>query len=239
MKTKTAILVLLCFTAFIASGQTKLSLVPTIHGLHKENHLYSYDSIRAVVTRLRPDVIVVELRSIDISADTNYLKKNYPYEMWMMRYWFPGKIIEGFDWLGSDLEGKPIPERYWQEHSGIKKLERQLAEDSLWSKRFDSCRHYTEERLAILKNKSLEGILKSADAELIRNYYGCMEQQLKGSVYEQLSRFYSERNRQMQTAISALIRKHQGKRMVILTGDDHYPYLLDYMHKLGVEIMQP
>lgn len=235
MKKRSRIFILFCLAAVVASGQTKISLIPTIHSLHKNNSLYNYDSVRAIVSRLKPDVIVVELRAMDISSDTNYLKKNYPYEMWMMRYWFPKKTIEGYDWLGEDLEGKPIPEKYWQEQSTIKKLERQLEQDSIYSKRFDACRHYAGQRLPLLKNKSLPEILKSSDSELIRNYYDCMKEQLNRSLYKELPDFYSERNRQMESGLSTIIKKHRGKTIVVLTGDDHYPCLLDYLKTLKVE----
>ncbi|HYK54919.1 MAG TPA: hypothetical protein VEV15_00445, partial [Flavisolibacter sp.] len=69
-------------------AQTKVCLIPTLHGLHKTNKLYNYDSLKATVARLHPDVIAVEIRAEDVASDTAYLKKNYPYEMWMMRYWF-------------------------------------------------------------------------------------------------------------------------------------------------------
>lgn len=188
---------------------------------------------------MKPDVIAVEIRDRDVRADTNYLKKNYPYEMWMMRYWFPNTTIEGFDWLGEELESKSIPENYWQQQSRIKKLEKQLDEDSVYEKKFSTCDHYAEERLAILKSKSLSEMLKSNDAELVRNYYKCMKQQLAGSIYETLPDFYTERNRQMELRLKALVQKYPNKKIVVLTGDDHYPYLSDYLKTLKVKLLKP
>ena len=90
-----------------AFAQTRVYVIPVLHGMHKTNQQYTYDSIRAMVERLNPDVIAVEIRAEDIDSDTAYLKQNYPLEMWMMRYWFPSATIAGFDWLGKDLAANP------------------------------------------------------------------------------------------------------------------------------------
>src|SRR5687768_9829702 len=123
-----AVATLVLATAF---AQTRVYVIPVLHGMHKTNPLYSYDSVQAIVKRLNPDVIAVEIRAEDIDSDTAYLKQNYPLEMWMMPYWFPGATIAGFDWLGDELAGKPIPARYWKDHSRIKALQRLLGTDSV------------------------------------------------------------------------------------------------------------
>ena len=210
----------------------------TLHGMHKSNQRYTYDSIYAMVQRARPDVIAVEIRAEDIAADTAYLKNNYPYEMWMMRYWFPGTTIAGFDWLGKDLEGKPIPDRYWKDHSRIKALQQLLQIDTVYSRKLSSCRLYTDERLAILEQSSLRQILQSNNTILIKEYYNCLEQHLQGSEYDELPRFYTARNQKMQERLLALVTEHQGKTIVVLTGDDHYPYLREYLLKQKVPVKQ-
>lgn len=228
---------LCCFaTGF---SQSKLCLLPTLHGLHKSNSQYSYDSLRAVITRMHPEVIAVEMRAEDLASDTAYLKKNYPYEMWMARYWFPSATLEGFDWLGTGLEGKSIPDRYWKDRSAIKALERLLDADSSYSSGVNRCQTYTDERMAILKSSALRDILLSHDAALIKAYYDCLDRELQGSRYAALTGFYAERNRKMQERLSALIKKHPGKTIVVLTGDDHYPYLLEFLQKQDLVLVQP
>lgn len=215
--------------AATAWAQTKVYILPALHGIHKANEQYTYDSVQAIVGRLAPDVIAVEIRSEDITSDTGYLKQNYPYEMWMMRYWFPAATVEGFDWLGTELEGAPIPARYWKDHSRIKALERLLDTDTVYTARLAACQLYTEERLRILQGSSLRGILQSNDAILVKEYYNCLEQHLRGSVYEELTGFYEARNRRMEQNLSALVAKYSGKTIVVLTGDDHYPYLREHL----------
>ena len=231
-----AIATLIMATAF---SQSKVYILPVLHGLHKTNPQYTYDSIQAIVGRLKPDVIAVEMRAEDIGTDTAYLKQNYPYEMWMMPYWFPSATIAGFDWLGPELEGKPIPPRYWKDHSRIKALQRLLDTDTVYANKLAACRLYEDERLRILETSSLKAILRSNGAILVKEYYNCLDQQLQGSDYEELTRFYHERNRRIQQNVLGLVQRHAGKTIVVLTGDDHYPYLREYLLRQKLSLAQP
>ena len=228
----------LCLTTTLAQ-KTEVYLIPALHSLHKTNHQYNYDSVRAVVERIRPHLIAVEIRSEDMEEDSAYLKGSYPYEMWMMKYWFPGVVVKGFDWLGTDLEGKPIPPRYWQDVSRIKYLERRLEIDTSFSKKVSDCGLYADERLRILQTASLKNILQSNNAILTREYYNCLQMHLHGSDYEELVQFYIRRNEEMKKRIAAIAQEYAGKRIVVLTGDDHYPYLLEHLRKLQLSIQQP
>jgi pheromone shutdown protein TraB len=236
---KLFILAVAFFLQAAVFSQTTVYLIPALHSMHKTNFRYNYDSVQATIQRLQPDVIAVEIRTEDINADTAYLKQNYPYEMWMMRHWFPSTSIEGFDWLGKELEGKPIPARYWQDHSRIKALQKLLSLDTTYSKKLASCKIYTDERLVLMNNSTLKGLLQSNDAILIKEYYNCLTQQLRGSEYEELTAFYDERNQQMMQRLKAILDRHTGKRIVVLTGDDHVPYLRAFLAKQGVVLKQP
>jgi hypothetical protein len=228
-----AVAVLLMGAAF---AQGRVYVLPVLHGLHKTNPEYTYDSVRAIVARLKPDVIAVEIRSEDITSDTAYLKQNYPQEMWMMRYWFPSSTIAGFDWLGAELEGKPIPDRYWKDHSRIRALQTLLNTDTVYSRKLAACQLYTDQRMDILERQSLRGILQSNDAILVKEYYNCLGQHLQGSDYEELTRFYDARNSRIQQNVAALAEAHKDKTVVVLTGDDHYPYLREYLLKQQVSL---
>ena len=221
------------------SSQTTVYLIPALHGLHKTNSLYNYDSIRATLQRIDPDVIAVEIRKEDINSDTTYLKQNYPYEMWMMPYWFPTVAIEGFDWMGKELEGQAIPNRYWQDRSRIKALQKLLELDTVYSRKLTGCQLYADERAVLLNNSSLKGLMQSNDAILIKEYYDCLTQHLRGSDYEELTTFYEARNQQMMQRLQAIIQAHQGKKIVVLTGDDHRPYLNAFFTKQGIVVKPP
>lgn len=93
--------------------------------------------------------------------------------------------------------------------------------------------------MTILSNQPLKGILQSNDAILIKEYYNCLGLVLRGSDYQELTDFYDKRNQKLQERIAAIIQKYAGKTIVILTGDDHYPYLHEYLKKQKVAVLQP
>lgn len=222
--------------ASAAVAQTRVYLVPVLHTMHKANYFYPYDSVKAVVARTGADVVAVEIRPEDIAKDTNYLKANYPFEMWMMPHWFAQKTVEGFDWLGIDIVGKEIPSGYGQDGSGIKKLQERLERDTFYTARLKSCKLYADERLKLLSSQSLKTILSSNDAILTKEYYNCLEQHLRGSDYADLTQFYTQRNQKMMSNLDAIMRRHEGKTIVVITGTDRYPYLLDHLKKNRVQI---
>ena len=51
-------LIVLAFVCFgqAAFSQARIMLLPTLHGLHKSNMQYNYDSLRNMIGRLNPDV---------------------------------------------------------------------------------------------------------------------------------------------------------------------------------------
>ena len=205
----------------------KVYFIPTIHNLHKVNDSYNYDSLKQIVSALNPDIIAVEIRPEDIQQDSVYLSKNYPYEMRMMKYWFPKSKIAGFDWLGNDIEGQLIPSNYWSEISLIKQYEKELNADSLFSRQTAACDSFTNQRLEILKNYSLKDLLKSQDAALTKQFYQCLESKLKGSIHERVLSFYDLRNAELLGNIEKIIAENKDKTIVILTGDDHFVFLKD------------
>lgn len=210
--------------------QKKVYFIPTLHGLHQANQSYSYDSLKQLINHLNPDIIAVEIRQEDINGDSLYLSKNYPYEMRMMKYWFPNTKIVGFDWLGNDIEGKSIPINYWKDISSIKKAERELQADSLYAAKCSACDTFRNQRIEILKSSSFKEILKSKDSQLTRQFYACLAEQLNGTKYEDILKFYDKRNEKILFNIERIIRNNKNKTIVIITGDDHYIYLKDSFH---------
>jgi hypothetical protein len=202
-------------------------MIPALHGLHKVNKSYSYDSVKAIIARFSPDIIAVEIRAEDIDSDSTYLLNNYPLEMVMMKYWFPRCNVVGFDWLGTDLEGRPIPHDYWTSKSKIKQLERALDKDTLYSKITKECSARFEERMAILKTASYSQLIASPDAQISKMYYSCLAEKLKHTPYQPLTDFYETRNQKILANIRMIYRKNTAKRILVITGDDHYIYMKD------------
>lgn len=215
------------FLVSCKTADSKIYLLPTLHSIHKINANYDYRHLKETVVEINPDIIAVEIRPEDISQDSLYLKKNYPYEMWMMKEWFPAKKILGFDWLGTDIENQLIPANYWKEISPIKKYEKALAEDSVYSAKKAKCEHFNTERLPILKTNSLAQLLKSKDAQLTSDFYQCFNESLQGSIHKRIPEFYAKRNQEILENIRKIILENKNKKILFLTGDDHYIFLKD------------
>jgi hypothetical protein len=107
----------------------------------------------------------------------------------------------------------------------MKKLERELAQDSTLVKLCAVCDSIGMKRLGILKDKSLKEIIESNDSQLCDQFYSCYSTFLKDSKYEFLPYFNDERNRRILLNIKAIIAKEESKTIVVITGDDHYVYL--------------
>lgn len=219
----------LLLTAFKSEADKgAVYFIPTLHNYHDVNPHYSYDSLRSIVASLNPDIIAVEIRPEDIKADSAYLDDNYPYEMLMMRNWFPNVEFLGFDWLGEELEGRMIPEGYGKSgQSAYKEAEKRLSQDSLYMSKLSVCFTRMRERMSLIRNSSLEQLLVSADGEITRQYHECREKVLKGSPYEEMVIFTNKRDDKIVENINRIIESNKGKRIVILTGDDHYHVLKD------------
>jgi hypothetical protein len=92
-----------------AAPFSQVIVVGSMHRLHANSKLYSYDDLYLVVQRFHPDYVGVEIRSEDMGRDQAYLERNYPIEMIRLaQEW--GTQAFGFDWLGDDVAGRPVPE---------------------------------------------------------------------------------------------------------------------------------
>lgn len=71
-------------------NDTKVMVLGTLHGAHRNNEFYNYNHIFSIIENFNPEVIGVEIREEDL-LESRY-KHNY-------------KIL-GFDWLGKDIEDR-------------------------------------------------------------------------------------------------------------------------------------
>ena len=228
-KTLAAIISFLICPIFSGISQERMSevvIISTIHKAHELNPNYSYDSLFKFIEKYNPDIIGVEIRREDIDSSVAYLKNNYPFEMYESIKKYPTKEVLGFDWLGSDLEGKPIPENYWKEISSLKKLQAKLNQDSIISQKLSILKIIKEEKEKLILNSSLSE-LNDGRYDLINFiYYEQLRMLLNGSEYLTLSDFYLQRDEHIAENIIEIIKSNKGKRMIFLLGADHRDYTL-------------
>jgi hypothetical protein len=213
----TKIIALLSFSTLpVISGmaqttESEVLMISTIHGAHKVNPNYSYDSLFAFIEKYDPDIIGIELRQEDIDSSASYLKNNYPYEMYECITKYASKKVFGFDWLGDDIAGKGIPENHWREKSTIKKLQQKLSGESTLQQKLTIT--------AIIKDEKTKLALTASLAELNEGRYDLINhiyyQQLKflfaDTEYKILSDFYTKRDEMIAENILEIIKNNPGK----------------------------
>jgi hypothetical protein len=202
-----------------AAAPASLVIVATMHGLHKGHPTYDYEHLYALVRDLHPDFVGVEIRPEDMGRDSAYLKANYPTEMIALAQQYGSKAF-GFDWLGDDVAGRPIPADWWRAHSPIKKLERERMNDAKYQDT-PALKSLESEEHDILAHATGKTLNDGRYDRLSQKYYALLEQQFANSPYAALSRFYSERDQHLCLNIVKMIRANPGKRIVVATGADH------------------
>lgn len=218
------------------AAATRVAVIPTIHGYHKDHSEYSYQDLYNLVASFDPDYVGVELRAEDIGADPDYLKSNYPQEMIHLGRLYGNRAF-GFDWLGSSIAGKAIPEDYWSNLAAIQ-LQKELAEDKITQQRKPA-------ELVELQAKQLELISKDAPVSLFDGRYGrlCLlideleKAWLGATKYNEYLDFNHSRDRHIVENIARFADTHGDATIVIVAGADHVPVVLaDLQDKTETDI---
>lgn len=208
------------------SSKSEILIIATIHGAHKINPNYTYDSLFAFIEKYNPEIVGVEVRNEDLDNSVSYLKANYPYEMYDCISRFSLKKVVGFDWLGDDLEGRAIPNNYWKESSDIKRLQQKLSADSTMLKRLSVLDIIKKEKNKLALTASLQELNDGRYDLINRIYYEQLELLLKDTEFILLSDFYKKRDEMIARNIIELIKNNSGKKMIFLLGADHRDYTL-------------
>ncbi|WP_174298144.1 hypothetical protein [Sphingomonas bacterium] len=93
-------------------GRTTVMVMASMHKRLASSKRYTYDDLYSAVARFHPDWVGVEIRNEDLGKPDEYLLDNYPVEMVELAHHFPSRTF-GFDWLGDEIAGRPIPKDWW------------------------------------------------------------------------------------------------------------------------------
>jgi hypothetical protein len=196
-----------------------LIIIATMHGLHKNHPGYDYQQLYALIRGLHPDLVGVEIRAEDMASERAYLAKNYPTEMIALADEYGPKAF-GFDWLGEDVAGKPVADKWWSEGSPIKRLEREQSKDLKYQETRAE-QEIGEKQHEILAHATPLSLNDGRYDALTEQRYDLLRRRLADSPYAAISKFYAERDRQLCRHIVEVIRANPGKRIVVATGADH------------------
>jgi hypothetical protein len=202
--------------------------------MHREHKTYSYEDLYRTVRNFRPDLVGVEIRDEDLHRDAEYLKANYPHEMITLAAEYRGQAF-GFDWLGSELSGRPVPKNYWREESWLKKLEAERSNDPALRK--EAITALQEQQLELARAATPASINDGRYDEVTARYYAALEALYKGSRYQRLTDFYRARNEVIAQNIAQYVRRNPGRRIAIVTGADHRGFVARHLKReLGSRI---
>lgn len=209
-----------------AGGAALVMVIPSVHKLMLSNPHYSYARLYDIVASFHPDVVGVEIRQEDLARAGDYLKRNYPREMVELAGAYRGRVF-GFDWLGDELAGMPIPDDWWAKRSRIKQLERDFdaspppADDRL--KQLDlKLTALSDRRDAIESTASPEELASGPYDKVAADYYATTAMLTRGTRFALLPQWYEARDRHLADSVTDAIRRHPGCRIIIVTGADHH-----------------
>jgi hypothetical protein len=212
-------------------------VIPSLHKRLAGNVYYSYDDLYGLVAAFKPDLVGVEIRAEDMGRPDAYLHHNYPEEMIVLARKY-GRQAFGFDWLGSELAARAIPEDWWTRQSPIKQLERawdahppRLTPDKATLNARMEALSAQQDQLS--GRASAAALADGRYDRITAAYYSTMAELLRGTPYATLPAWYAERDRQIAASIVRAVVANPGRRIAVVTGCDHHGPVVAALSALG------
>lgn len=219
------------------ANATTVMVLPVLHRRHADNPRYGYGDIDTIVAAFHPDRVGVEIRAEDMARDHGYLAGNYPREMIALAQAYGARAF-GFDWLGDDLAGHPIPPQWWASGSPVKAMERDLDAHPLIATAHQRALNAQIDRLSAMQ----DAIVATATAPMLADgrydrvtadYYRAVHRLLDGTRFAPLAAFYTRRDAEIAAAVVAAVRGSPGQRIAIVTGCDHHGPVVRALRQVG------
>lgn len=206
--------------------RTQVMVIATLHGAHARTPTYAYDILYARIRSFAPTAMGVEIRPEDLHPPAPYLANYYPTEMIELGAEYGDRSV-GLDWLGPTIEGRPIPDGYFQTMD-VKVLERALdADTAMADPTLEALQH---QQSALIPNATPSSLNDGRYDALNRQYYAGLAAHLHGTRYQPISDFYAARDAHIDANAVALIRANAGGRVAIVIGADHRSAMIDALH---------
>lgn len=234
-----AVITCLLFTSYTGFSQeksTEVYIVSSLHKAHQVNEKYTYDSLYHYIERVQPDVIGIEIRKEEIDSSDAYLSNMYPLEMYSIRNKFRHLPVFGIDWLGSEIEGKAVPENYY-DNFFVKTLQIQVSQDSVMRKTLSVLQPLRNEMNQIALKSNISEVNDGRYDMLSKIYYLQLKHLYQDTPYQRLSKFYTLRDEHIAKNIVEIVKKHPDKKLLFVVGADHRYFSKQYLlSELGGEI---
>lgn len=228
LKVATALVASACASTPALPPTTQVMVVAAIHSAHKDHPSYGYEDLYATVRSFNPDVVAVEMRQEDMGRDPAYLARNYPLEMRQLAEEYRAKAY-GVDWLGSELEGRPVPDNWWREQSWVKRLEREMAADP--AQDGAALEPLQQEQSDLVRSATPKALNDGRYDRVTRAYYQAFARSVAGTPYERLASFYRERDERIAANLAEIVARHPGQRVTAILGADHRGHAIDALRQ--------
>ena len=212
----------------VFAQKTELLILPTIHGGHKKNVNYTFDHVRNIIRNFNPDIIAVEIRPEDMNRDTTYLKAFFNPEMIMFKNEFPKAKKYGIDFMGSDVEGKPLPSDFMKDTIGefgrFRAMNQKLMRDSaiVKARNAKGLPALISKRGLMMGSLGANQLMDGKYDALTEEFTVGQTQILRNTPYQYYDDFQVLRDQRIADNIKAIALKNKGKRMIVLTGANHH-----------------
>ena len=203
-------------------------VVASMHRYHQDHPTYDFATVYSLVRSQDPDYVGVEIRPEDIGADEVYLAKSYPPEMIALMKEY-GTRAFGFDWLGNEIAGRPIPDNWWKEQSEVKRLERALSSDPAMQSGLDD--ELSKQQQELLKSATASSLTDGRYATLVRKRRQLLSKMVGSGKYLPFVKYTEDRERRIGDNIVRMIRSHPGKKFVLVMGADHHGFAVERLRK--------
>ena len=203
----------------------QIQVLATLHKFHLTNPNYSYEKVTQLIKKFDPDIIAVEIRLEDLQEDSTYLAQFYPLEMRQVLKDFPREKVRGLDWYGNEAAGKTMAPGVFKneqtELGKIKKLERELNQDSVLAPKLMSVAALGKKQAALAKVSSPAKLNNGEYDKITDAFYQNLEAATHGTRYQTYTDFNRLRDQIITENIVELVKENPGKRIIILVGANH------------------
>ncbi|EGF90787.1 hypothetical protein ABI_38210 [Asticcacaulis biprosthecium C19] len=208
-----------------------LMVVASLHDLHGINPHYSFDDLYRLIAKFRPDRVGLEMRPEDVTGDPAWLASVYPKEMVELRALYSDRVF-GFDWLGDELNGKPLPEK-WHESTPIGELQAQAADaaelrtpdkQALAARLTD----IAAQKRRLLETASARRLNDGRYDDLCVAYDNTLKAYYDGTRFADITAFQTGRKARIAANIANFARSHPGERIAVVVGPDHRAAVMNF-----------
>lgn len=227
------------FTPALASAHPRVQpatvlVVASLHEGHATDPNYTYDDLNKIINHFKPDWVGLEIRPEDMTAGSVDAQTEYPQDMLTLKDQYGDKAF-GFDWLGDDLTGQPIPAD-WRTTATINTLEAQSAAapelqapDKLALAQ--TLAAIRDQQNALLAKTNPRGLNDGRYDALCVKYDDTLKQYYAGTRFADVSAFRTARDAHIAANVAAFIKAHPGERIAIVTGADHHGPVTRYIRE--------